>query len=91
MDQLEIYRAQIDVLDDLLVSLLAERFKITNKVGLLKKERNDYILDLDRFGNIVKRCRALAEEKGFDPEIMNNILLTIHNESTSVMRKQRES
>lgn len=45
---LSIYRKQIDEIDEQLVKLLADRFKVTQKVGEYKKLNNLRAVDPDR-------------------------------------------
>ena len=65
--QLAVYRATIDNLDAALVHLLAERFRCTQQVGLLKARLDLPPADPGRERQQVARLRALAEESGLDP------------------------
>ena len=65
--QLAVYRATIDNLDAALVHLLAERFRCTQQVGLLKARLDLPPADPGREQQQVARLRALAEDSGLDP------------------------
>ena len=65
--QLAEYRATIDNLDAALVHLLAERFRCTQQVGVLKAELNLPPSDPAREERQVTRLRSLAEDSGLDP------------------------
>ncbi|QPL06167.1 MULTISPECIES: chorismate mutase [Actinomyces] len=65
--QLAAYRTTIDNLDAALVHLLAERFRCTQQVGLLKAELDLPPSDPAREERQVRRLRALAEDSGLDP------------------------
>ena len=65
--QLAVYRDTIDNLDAALVHLLAERFRCTQQVGLLKARLELPPADPRRERQQVARLRALAEESGLDP------------------------
>ena len=65
--QLAVYRATIDNLDAALVHLLAERFRCTQQVGLLKARLDLPPADPGRERQQVARLRSLAEESGLDP------------------------
>ena len=65
--QLAVYRDTIDNLDAAPVHLLAERFRCTQQVGLLKARLDLPPADPGRERQQVARLRALAEESGLDP------------------------
>ncbi len=67
-------RASIDNLDAALIHLLAERFKITQRVGLLKARLALPSSDLDREAEQVRRLRQLAEESQLDPEFAQKVV-----------------
>ncbi len=67
-------RLSIDNMDAALVHLLAERFKITQQVGLLKAEHGLPPADPQREAEQVDRLRALAVESNLDPEFAEKFL-----------------
>ncbi|HAM45581.1 MAG TPA: chorismate mutase [Propionibacteriaceae bacterium] len=66
--ELEALRGSIDNLDAAIINLLAERFKITQRVGLLKKEHGLAAADPEREELQIARLRRLAQEANLDPE-----------------------
>jgi chorismate mutase len=67
-------RQSIDNIDAALVHLLAERFKFTQQVGVLKAARGLPASDPDREAIQVARLRALAEESHLDPAFAEKFL-----------------
>ena len=67
-------RDSIDNMDAALVHLLAERFKITQQVGLLKAAQGLPAADPDREAQQISRLRRLAEEAKLDPEFAEKFL-----------------
>ncbi len=61
-------RASIDNIDAALVYMLAERFRRTKQVGILKAEHSMPASDTTREEQQVARLRALAEQADLDPE-----------------------
>ena len=62
-------RKSIDNVDTAIVSLLAERFKYTSQVGVLKANAGFAPADYQREERQIKRLRSVATEAGLDPEI----------------------
>ncbi len=73
-------RASIDNLDAALLHLLAERFKITRRVGELKASKGLPPADPDREEAQIARLRSLASESGLDPEFAEKFLTFIVRE-----------
>lgn len=66
--ELEQLRGSIDNLDAAIIYMLAERFKITQRVGILKKDRGLAPADPEREEQQIARLRALAASANLDPE-----------------------
>jgi chorismate mutase len=66
--ELERLRGSIDNLDAAIICLLAERFKITKQVGVLKRERGLAAADPEREVQQIARLRDLAQRANLDPE-----------------------
>ncbi|MBB1494234.1 chorismate mutase [Propioniciclava sp. MC1595] len=73
-------RASIDNLDQALVCLLAERFRITKEVGVLKATRGLPPADPAREKLQIERLRSLADGAGLDPEFAEKFLTFIVTE-----------
>ncbi|MCR2813075.1 chorismate mutase [Microbacterium sp. zg.Y1090] len=61
-------RSSIDNIDAALIFMLAERFRCTKQVGILKAEHGMPASDPSREEQQVARLRRLAEEADLDPE-----------------------
>ena len=73
-------RASIDNLDTALIYLLAERFKITRRVGELKAEVGLPPADPDREARQIERLRTVARDAHLDPEFAEKLLNFIVSE-----------
>jgi chorismate mutase len=73
-------RSSIDNLDAALVHLLAERFKITQRVGELKAAKGLPAADPGREEQQIRRLRQLAADAGLDPEFAEKFLQFIVTE-----------
>ena len=78
--QLLEFRDSIDNIDAALVHLLAERFKITQKVGHFKAKNTLPPADKNREAAQVARLRELAKASNLDPDFAEKILNLIVTE-----------
>ena len=74
------YRESIDNIDAALVFLLAERFKITKKVGAYKAAAGLPASDPSRERAQIARLRSLAQAANLDPEFSEKFLRFIVDE-----------
>lgn len=86
-DTLSVLREQIDLLDDEIMQKLANRMKISEKIGSYKKENNVTILQVTRWEEIIKTRIALGKAMGLSPEFTSELLKLIHDESIQVQTK----
>ncbi len=70
-------RSSIDNLDAALVHLLAERFRCTQQVGVLKAALRMPPSDPEREAAQLARLRRLAEDSGLDPVFAEKFLAFI--------------
>ena len=74
------FRESIDNIDAALVISLAERFKITQKVGYYKKTHDLPPADPTRESAQIERLRTLAASANLDPEFSEKFLQFIIKE-----------
>jgi len=79
-DELAAARASIDNLDAALIHLLAERFKITQRVGKIKADYDLPPADPAREKEQITRLRGLAQEAQLDPEFAEKFITFIVRE-----------
>ena len=68
------YRASIDNIDAALIHMLAERFRCTKAVGVLKAEHGLPPADPSREAEQIARLRRLADEAQLDPDFAEKFL-----------------
>lgn len=94
--ELKKLRGSIDNMDSALIHLLAERFKVTQRVGELKAKAGLPAADPEREAEQIARLRALAVDAHLDPELAEKFLTFIvsqvvrHHESIAAERQDAE-
>jgi chorismate mutase len=73
-EALRTYRASIDNIDAALIHMLAERFRCTKAVGVLKATHGLPAADPDRETQQIARLRQLAQEAHLDPDFAEKFL-----------------
>ena len=85
-DELAALRRSIDKVDAALVSLLAERFRITHDIGVYKAANEMPPVDLVRQHQQVDGLRQLAVAEGLDPDFCERF---VHFVMDEVIRNHR--
>lgn len=78
---LEILREKIETLDDRLFELLAARMRLSEEVGLFKKENNITILQEHHWMKIIQQRMAKSEDYQLTDRFIRQIMDAIHQES----------
>lgn len=73
-------RASIDNLDNAIVFLFAERFRVTQKVGEYKKAHDLPAADVTREAAQMERITRLAEQAQLDPAFARKMLRLVIDE-----------
>lgn len=74
-------REQIDVIDENLISILADRMKVSARIGAVKKEHNVAILQPGRWEEVLGKASSLAARYGLDEAFVKAVFEAIHEAS----------
>ena len=80
-------RAQIDVVDNQIISLLGKRMKAADGIGALKKQKNVAVLQSKRWNEILGRMVLEGQDHGLSEEFILKMFKAIHQESINHQEK----
>ncbi len=80
-------RAQIDVLDKILVQVLNQRMEVARSIGQFKKRNHMSVLQTSRWDSILGKVLALGREQGLSDSFTTSIFTAIHDESINLQEK----
>ncbi|QJC33844.1 bifunctional chorismate mutase/prephenate dehydrogenase [Enterobacteriaceae endosymbiont of Donacia provostii] len=81
INQINLLRNQIDILDKELLNILKKRIDLVKKIGLIKYKNGLPIYIPEREKNIITLRKKEAIKKGISPDFIEDILYRIINES----------
>ena len=70
MEQLQIYRDEIDEIDQKIMELLKRRFELIRAVGQLKAEQDLEVIQTERAKQVIARAGERASKVGVDADLM---------------------
>ena len=79
-EKLAEHRRSVDKLDAILVYTLGERFRQTEKIGILKAEAKIQATDHEREIGQIERLRKLSEDANLDADFAEKLLKFIISE-----------
>ena len=85
--QIEEVRKHIDRLDTVLITTLAERMSLIPEIAQYKKKNSIPIFDEKREQQIMKKLLKIAEDNGLDKGFVEEIFLSVFNESKRLQEK----
>jgi len=87
VSELEMLRQQIDIIDEKMISLLAQRMDVVREIGVVKKRKGVKILQLSRWKGLVENRIKMGEKIGLSAAFVKKVLQLVHKES---IQKQAE-
>ncbi|WP_185853026.1 bifunctional 3-deoxy-7-phosphoheptulonate synthase/chorismate mutase type II [Blattabacterium cuenoti] len=84
LDSLRIF---IDEIDENLIALLAERMKISKKLGTFKKAEDITIFQPNRWDTIMKKYLKLGKSLGISEELLEGVFKLLHQESINIQNR----
>lgn len=83
MEDLRVYREEIDSIDNEIISLLAKRMSVSKEIGRLKQKSKISVWQSDRYNELMSRHIEESSRLGLSSDFVKKILSTIHEESVN--------
>ncbi len=86
-DKIQKIRSQIDRIDKVIITALAERMSLMPEIGLYKKEHNIPIFQEKREQEIMARLKKISKELDLEESFVEEIFLSIFNEAKRIQHE----
>ncbi len=81
MHRLKNLRLKIDALDDEILRLLGERYKLVREAGQIKADTGLDLVQSERVKEVLSRVSSIAEENDLDPDFVRGLYREIISQS----------
>ena len=78
------HRKELDLIDNAIIDILADRMTIAEAIGRLKHKENVAILQSGRWADILSAMIQTGADKGLSREFVEEIFKAIHVESINI-------
>ena len=82
--KLNMHRKELDLIDNAIIDILADRMTIAEAIGRLKHKENVAILQSGRWADILSAMIQTGADKGLSREFVEEIFKAIHVESINI-------
>ena len=86
-DLLNELRAEVDIMDDLLLWALSNRMELSEKIASVKANRKFSIIQPNRWNNVLKRVTDTGIKSGLREGFIKKLYSEIHKESISIQNE----
>jgi chorismate mutase len=80
-DRLDMFREQLDSLDQQMIELMAQRMKIVEQIGAYKKKNNLSVFQLRRWQKTINMNTKIGRKLGLSKDFLVKLISMIHMES----------
>lgn len=86
-DKISLVRKQIDRIDLVLITALAERMSLMPEIGEYKKEHNIPVFQEKREQEIMNKIKKISSDYNLNDEFIEEIFLSIFNEAKRIQHE----
>ena len=88
--ELEMYRQEIDSIDEMIIQKLARRMELSRNIGRYKKDNSLMVLQMDRWEEILKNRISMGVAMNINAKFMKEFLEMLHEESINLQTEISE-
>ncbi len=88
IDEIEKFRAQIDVIDQTILELIGKRYAISGRIGDVKRNLNLSILNKQREKELISNIKTKARKLNLDEKLVEDVWGRIIKESRRVQKSR---
>lgn len=85
-EMLDELRAEIDIMDDLLLWVLSNRMELAGKIADVKRNEKMQVLQSTRWNQVLERVTNKGVESGLRPQFLEKLFQSIHEESVGMQK-----
>lgn len=89
--ELKSWRSEIDLVDNALIELLAQRKEIVGNISNFKKKNNLPIVQFERWKEMILNRLQTGKDQGLNEQLVEGIFDAIHQDSVRFQREQQKS
>lgn len=89
--RLESIRQKMDEVDGQMLDLLAQRMKLSESIGIHKKQKNISIFQLNRWNEILEKAKAFGKKHGMSENFITHFMNAVHQESINRQSQASET
>ena len=84
MKELTSLRNEIDLLDQQLWDIIAQRVDIARKIGEWKHTHGQQVLQPERYQQVLNQCLTRGKQHGLSETLIHEVMAALHKESVRV-------
>lgn len=88
--QLELLRAEIDLVDEQILKLVQDRIAIAKKIAPVKFDHHLTIFQMNRWFKVLKNRKGLGQELGLSEEVIHELFQLLHKYSIDEQIKEHQ-
>ncbi|MDR0661257.1 MAG: bifunctional 3-deoxy-7-phosphoheptulonate synthase/chorismate mutase type II [Prevotellaceae bacterium] len=88
--ELEEYRQEIDLIDEMIIQKLARRMELSRRIGQYKRDHSLMVLQIDRWEKILQNRIAMGSAMSINPKFLKKFLEMLHEESINLQTESSE-